>query len=134
MSKRKHKAVEEVEAADVEASIDEADSPIEDPYDTAIYIRTDPDPMPETPTLETDNEVAAYDCGFRAGADDPGWLLDLAEVGRHLGSFLTSREDEAFEAMPAEEWWTRWALGYSDASAQTTRRTPRPPTLDEMDF
>ena len=86
-----------------------------------------------TPTLSTDDEYVAYLCGYRAGEDDPGWLLMLAEVGRHLGSFFTPEEEEVFLRLVAEDWWGRWALGYSDSVQKRAKRALARPT-EAMDW
>ena len=87
----------------------------------------------EAPTLSTDDEYTAYLCGYRAGEDDPGWLLLLAEVGRHLGSFFTPEEEEVFLRLAAEDWWGRWALGYSDGIRKRAKRSLARPT-EAMDW
>jgi len=89
--------------------------------------------LPEPPPLGTDDEYTAYLCGYRAGEDDPGYLLILAEVGRHLGSFLTAEEEEVFLRLAADDWWSRWALGYSDGIHKRAKRSLARPTED-MDW
>jgi hypothetical protein len=96
-------------------------------------VAAEPEPMewPEdvpVPTLGSDDEYTAYLCGYRAGETDPGYLLMLAEVGRHLGSFFTEEEAEAFGRMPGDQWWQRWGLGYIDATQKRIRR----PRSDDM--
>ena len=86
------------------------------------------------PTIDTDHEHAAYGSGYRAGGDDPGWLLTLAEMGRHLGSFFEPEEEGAFNALNAEELWSRWTLGYLDAAAGRMARPERPRKAEDMDF
>lgn len=86
------------------------------------------------PTIDTNHELAAYTSGYRAGGDDPGWLLTLAELGRHLGSFFEPEEEVAFEALSAEEFWSRWTLGYLDAAAGRMARPERPRKREEMDW
>ncbi len=88
----------------------------------------------ETPALSTDHEYAAYTCGYRAGCDDPGWLLTLGELRRHLGSFFHPEEEEAFKAISPEDFWTRWGLGYADAVTKRTARTKLPPQREDMDW
>lgn len=94
---------------------------------------TDDLALPEPPALSTDDEYTAYLCGYRAGEDDPGYLLTLAEVGRHLGSFLTSEEEEIFLRLAADDWWGRWALGYSDGIHKRAKRSLARPT-EAMDW
>lgn len=88
----------------------------------------------ELPTLDTDHEYAAYTSGYRAGEDDPGWLLTLAEMRRHLGSFFTEEEETAFGALSPDDFWARWALGYSDAVANKVRRPRGARQPDEWEF
>lgn len=86
------------------------------------------------PTIDTDHELAAYWSGYRAGGDDPGYLLTLAELGRHLGSFFRPEEEEAFGALNAADFWGRWMLGYLDAAAGRVARPEKPRTPEEMDW
>ncbi len=86
------------------------------------------------PTIDTDHEHAAYWSGYRAGGDDPGWLLTLAELRRHLGSFFRPEEEEAFNALNGDDFWTRWMLGYLDAAAGRMARPEKPRTPEEMDW
>ena len=86
------------------------------------------------PSMDTDHELAAYWSGYRAGGDDPGYLLTLAELNRHLGSFFEPEEAEAFDALSREDFWSRWMLGYLDAAAGRMARPKRPRTAEEMDF
>ena len=83
------------------------------------------------PTLTTDAEHAAYTCGYRAGESDPGWLLELAELRRPLGSWFTEEERVAWETMSGDDYWSRWVLGYADAVAQRVARPKVPPPPDD---
>ena len=111
---------EGVEAEAAEAAEEQAPAPEPEPMEW-------PEDVP-VPTLGTDDEYTAYLCGYRAGGDDPGYLIMLAEVCRHLGSFFTEEEAEAFARMPGDQWWQRWGLGYIDA----TQRRMRRPRTDDM--
>ncbi len=86
------------------------------------------------PSMDTDHELAAYWSGYRAGGDDPGYLLTLAELNRHLGSFFEPEEEEAFDALSREDFWSRWMLGYLDAAAGRMARPEKPRTAEEMDW
>ena len=86
------------------------------------------------PSMDTDHELAAYWSGYRAGGDDPGYLLTLAELNRHLGSFFEPEEAEAFDALSREDFWSRWMLGYLDAAAGRMARPEKPRTAEEMDW
>lgn len=88
----------------------------------------------ELPTLDTDHELAAYWSGYRAGGDDPGWLLTLAEMRRHLGSFFRPEEEEAFNELSTDDFWSRWTLGYIDAAAGRMARPKEPRKPEAMDF
>ena len=86
------------------------------------------------PTIDTDHEHAAYGSGYRAGGDDPGYLLTLAELRRHLGSFFEPEEEEAFTTLNGDDFWSRWMLGYLDAAAGRMARPEKPRTAEEMDW
>lgn len=84
----------------------------------------------EIPPISTEHELAAYTSGYRLGSDGPDYVQGLAEMGRHLGSNFEPAEEEAFLALPAEDFWPRWWLGYIDALHGRAQRsyTPRDPS------
>lgn len=121
----------EAEPVPTEAEVHEAVRQAQREEAEKLLDGMDPD---EVPTLSTDHEFSAYTSGYRAGSDDPGYLLTLAELGRHLGSFFTPEEEAAFGELAPADFWARWHLGYIDGVAQRKPRTTEPRTTEEMDW